>query len=145
VFHFLIEEAALRLVGSGNDLRRRRRVFVRAFTHSGLRTALNNVRLANVESSVEEALRSASVPAGAVASPLWVQNIAKAFLDAQGKREDADYNLNEPLSEADARLLQSRVSRAIAAWRAANTASDRDFKHALCMLLLLKGQIRRET
>jgi hypothetical protein len=71
--------------------------------------------------------------------------MAAAFSDAQAKRHDADYDLNEALTELDAQNLIARVEREIAAWRAANTAEDRDFKHALCVLMLLKGQIRREA
>jgi hypothetical protein len=70
--------------------------------------------------------------------------LASAFSAAQAKRHDADYNLNEALSEKDARLLAARVGDAIADWRGANTAADKDFKHALCMLMLLKGHLRQQ-
>jgi len=84
-------------------------------------------------------------PAGPLAAaPLFAQNLARAFIDAQTKRESADYDLNEPLSETDARVLRLRVRRAIGNWRAANTSADRDFKHALYILILLKGQLRQE-
>lgn len=145
LFHFLLDETGLRLVGTRNDLRYRRRVFGRTLTHSGIRTALNKVRSQTVDKSVEELLRQPASPAGPVRSPPYVQEIARAFLDAEAKREDADYDLNKPLSEADARLLRSRVRRAIAGWRAANTVADKDFKHALCMLFVLKGQLRKEN
>ena len=144
LFHFLLEEAGIRLLGSHNDLRRRRRILARTFTHAGMKVALDKVRGTNVHDSVEDFLRAAGAPAGSVPSPVFAQNIAKAFSDAQAKRHDADYDLNRPLSETDARFLRTRVKRAIAGWRAASTASDRDFKHALCMLMLLRGQLRRE-
>ena len=41
--HFLLSEAGTRLVGSRNDLRRRRQILARAFTHRGIRTALEKV------------------------------------------------------------------------------------------------------
>lgn len=144
IFHFLVEEAALRLVGAGNDLRQRRRTLGRTFTHSGARIALSKVRGRVVDPSVHDLLRPPAVPSGPVVPPAFVQEIAKAFLDAQAKREDADYDLNKLLSEADARLLRQRVRRAIADWRSANATSDRDFKHALCILLVLRGQLRKE-
>jgi hypothetical protein len=65
-------------------------------------------------------------------------------LDAQAKRHDADYDMNEPLSESDARLLRTRVKRAISDWRSANGPTDRDFKDALCMLMVLKGRLRQD-
>jgi len=77
--------------------------------------------------------------------PIFAQNLARAFLDAQTKRESADYDLNEPLSETDAILLRVRVRRAIKSWRAARTQADRDFKDALSILLLLKGQLRQDA
>lgn len=144
IFHFLLEEAGLRLIGSHNDLRRRRRVLARTFTHTGIKTALDKVRGANVDASVEEFLRWPGAPAGRLPSPAFAQNIAKAFADAQAKRHDADYDLNKELSVTDARLTRSRVGRAIRDWRSASTAEDRDFKSSLCVLMLLKGQLRKE-
>jgi len=79
-----------------------------------------------------------------VPSPRFARQMAAAFLDAHAKRELADYDLNEHLSEQDARLLYTRVQRAITLWRGANTPADRDFKHALCMLLLLRGRLKPE-
>ncbi len=40
--------------------------------------------------------------------------------------------------------LADRVKNSIAAWRAATSDADRDFKHAICVLMLLKGQLRLE-
>jgi hypothetical protein len=145
IFHFLTEECGIRLLGTHNDLRRRRRVFARSFSHAGIKTALDKVRGTNVDQSVEEFLRPIGAPAGPAASPVFVQNLAKGFLDAQAKRHDADYDMNKPLGEADARLLRIRVRRVIADWRSANGQADRDFKDALCMLMVLKGRLRPET
>lgn len=64
--------------------------------------------------------------------------------DAQAKRHDADYDLNKPLSELDALIVHSRVTQAIRQWRGATSAADKDFKHALCMLMLLKGKLRSD-
>lgn len=145
IFHFLLEEASLRLVGSENDLRRRRRIFARAFTHSGLKTALDKVRGRNVDASVADFLRGPNdAEDEAVSSPAFVQDVANAFRDAQTKRYDADYDLNKNPSEADARLLHTRVSRVIDGWRAAQSPAERDFKHALCMLMVLKGKLRND-
>jgi hypothetical protein len=79
-----------------------------------------------------------------VGLPVFVRSMSSAFSDAQAKRHDADYDLNKDISEADARLLISRVQRVVTDWRAANSAVDLDSKHALCMLMLLRGQLRRD-
>src|SRR6266699_3301941 len=102
IFHFLIEEAATRLVGSHNDLLRRRRILIRSFTHKGIKTALNKVKGQNVDPSAVDFFRQPGAGGGPVRSPGFVRSLATAFSDAQAKRHDADYNLNEPLSEADA-------------------------------------------
>jgi hypothetical protein len=144
LFHFLLNEVGACIVGTRNDLRRRRRILNRTVTHKGVKVALDKVRGARVDVSVEDFMRPPGVASGAATPPLFVQNLANTFIDAQAKRHDADYDLNKPLSELDARLLNARVRRVIAAWRAANTPADRDFKSALCVLILLKGQLRAE-
>jgi hypothetical protein len=82
---------------------------------------------------------------GSLRTPLFAQDVAKAFADAQAKRHDADYDLNKVLSATDARLIRLRVRRAIKSWRDATAKDDKDFKTSLCMLMLLKGQLRKET
>jgi hypothetical protein len=143
LFHFLLDEAGLRLVGAENDLRPRRRILARAFSHKGIRTALDKVRGENVDVSVQEFLRGPDDAAdGPVRSPMFVRSTAIAFLDAQAKRHDADYDLNKALSEADARLLHASIKEVVG--RAAQSPADRDIKHAMCMLMLLKGKLRSE-
>ena len=144
LYHFLLEEAAARLIGTHNSLRRRRRLFVRSFTHAGVKSALDKFSRVMADQTVAEFVRPAGFVGQNVASPAYAQNVAKAFSDAQAKRHDADYDLNKVLSERDAALLAARVTRAIADWRAAGTSADRDFKHALCMLMLLKGKLREQ-
>jgi hypothetical protein len=118
---------------------------VRQYTNAGVRLALDRVRGARSHNSVEDFLRHPSGAAGTpVAIPNFVRLIASAFLDAHSKRNDADYDLNEALSEADAWLLADRVEGAIENWRQAAIASDRDLKHALCTVMLLGGKLRSE-
>ena len=114
------------------------------FTHSAIKIAMEKVRGSHVESTIDELFRSPDSPSGPLESPVFVQNMARTFLDTQAKRHTADYDLNESLSEADATLLRLRVKRTIADWRTANHPVDRDTKHMLCILMLLKGQLRRE-
>jgi hypothetical protein len=145
LFHFLLDEVGTRVVGTHNDLRRRRRLLSRTVTHKGIKITLDKVRGAHVDASVEDFLRSPGAAPGPVPPPPFVRNLANAFVDSQAKRHDADYDMNKVLSELDARLLRGRARQVIAAWRTAHSATDRDFKHALCVLLLLKGQLRAEV
>lgn len=144
LFHFVLDEVGARIVGTRNGVRKRRRILIRTVSHKAIKTTLEKVRGGSVDSTLEEFLRTPGGPDGQVAPPAFVQNLARAFVDAQVKRHDADYDMNRVLSEVDARLLSARVKRVIAAWRAATTVQDRDFKHALCVLILLKGQLRTE-
>ena len=145
LFHFLLNEAAVRTVGSHGFLLRRRRIFARSLTHAGMKAALEKIKGDRVDPSVADFLRDVDVAPGPVEPPPFAQTMAKAFLDAQAKRHDADYDLNASLSEQDARLLRMRVDRAITAWLEASGPADRDFKFALCTLMLLKGGLRREN
>jgi hypothetical protein len=142
LFHFLTDEAGKALIGTHHDLRRRRRIFGRVLTHAGMKAALEKVRGVNVDQAISDFLRPRSGAAGPVPSPSFARSMAAAFSDAQAKRHDADYNLDEPLSELDARRLLARVAQVIAAWRSATTIAEKDFKHAIFMLLVLKGQLR---
>jgi hypothetical protein len=80
LFHFLLEETGKRLVGSHNDLRRRRHIFIRTLTHAGIKAALDRVRARNVDAILGEFFRAPASAAGSVAVPLFVQNLARAFI-----------------------------------------------------------------
>ena len=142
LFHFLLEEIGLKIVGTHGNLLERRRIFARTITHLGAKTALSKVRGAAIDRSVEDMLRPTNAGTGSVSAPTFAKNLANAFIDAQAKREEADYDLNAKLSEGDARLMTERIKRAVADWRNADTDPDRDFKHALCLLIALKGKLR---
>ena len=120
----------------------RRRSMSRSFTHTGMRAAMNRLRGRSVDVAVEGLFRPAGTGGTPVRVPVFVQDIAKAFIDSQAKREDADYNLAERLGEADARDIRTRVRDAIAGWEAATSVADRDFKHSVGVLMLMKGVLR---
>ncbi len=134
----------MRLVGTSSDLRPMRRAYIRTFTHTGLTTAFGKLKGASLDPSIDILFRRPATPPGPIATPAFIRQIATAYLDAKAKREDADYNLNEPLSATDASQLHRRVRLAMQAWEQATTPADRDTKHALALLLSLKGQIRKD-
>ena len=143
LFHFLLDQAAKSLVGSTNNVSRRRRVLARVFAHTGVNATLEKVRGAQVHDSVSVFMRFGVDAVGPVACPTFVRDMASAFADAHTFRQDADYDRNKPIFAENATQLIERVEQAMFGWSVANTASERDFKHALCMLMLLKGQLRR--
>src|SRR5437899_1762568 len=89
LFHFLLDEVGARVVGTHNDLRRRRRILNRTVTHKGIKTTLDKVRGAQVDASVEDFLRSPGIPPTPVIPPPFARNLANTFIDAQAKRHDA--------------------------------------------------------
>jgi uncharacterized protein (UPF0332 family) len=144
LFHFLLEQVALQLLGSTNDVRRRRHVFSRVLTHIGIKSALEKVRKANVDVSIADFMRSGILADGPVATPDFARKMASAFADAQAARHGADYDRNSLVIAENAVQILDRVKEAIDAWNAANSQSDRDFKKALCILVTLKGKLRSD-
>jgi uncharacterized protein (UPF0332 family) len=145
LFHFVLDEATRLLVGTHNDLRWRRNTLARTFSHAGLKTALDKISGRYVDSSVADLLRPRRAPSAAFPAPAFASELAVTFSAAQAIRHQADYDLNKAITEYEARTQFVRVQVAIATWQAANTPADRDFKQALCMLMLLKGELRREN
>lgn len=145
LFHFLLDSAARSMIGTRNGLSQRRRILMRLFTHTGIATALMKVRGAAVDVSVVDYLRPPGAAAGPFAAPLFARNLAAAFQDAQAKRHDADYDLNKSLVAEDAELLIDRVQAAIRGWDGATGDADKDFKSAFWILMLMKGQLRKEN
>lgn len=137
LFHFLLEECTARVVGTGAGRLKRRRIVARVFTHKGMRVAMGKVQGAKIDASVSEFF-------DAEAPRPFVRTLAEVFLRAQDRRHEADYDLNAALTELDARVLIESVREAVAAWQAAATAADRDFKQALSLLMLLKGRLRSD-
>lgn len=66
------------------------------------------------------------------------------FSVVQAKRHLADYDLNALISQLDAKTAHRDATRVIRQWRAATSVADRDFKHALSVLLLLQGNLRQD-
>ena len=143
LFHFLLDDAARLIVGTHHPLQTRRRSFIRTFTHKAVLTSFNKVKGRTIDPSVDAFLRSGPAPA-TFRAPEFARGMATTFADAQAKRHDADYDLDAVLMAEDASQLIERVEQAIAGWRAADTQTDRWFKHGLFLLMALKGNLRQE-
>jgi hypothetical protein len=145
LFHFVVDEATRSLVGTHNDLRGRRRTLARVFTHTGIKKTLDKISGANVHDSVRDFLRPRNAAAINFSAPNFARFLAQIFSELQVKRHKADYDLNAPIGKVDARITILKVAAAIGDWRRASTDDDRDFKKALSVLMLLKGELRREA
>lgn len=137
LFHFLSQECGAKIVGTQAGLLGRRRIFARVLTHGGMKAGFDRIRGVTLHSSV---IAYFGVPA----SPVFARDTAKLFIQAQDQRHQADYDLNASLIETEARLLIDRIDDNILAWQRARTVAERDFKHALCLLLIVKGRLRND-
>lgn len=115
IFHFLLDEIGQNALGTHGDLAARRQILARTVSHKSLKTALGKVRGKTADKSVAEFLKPVGPAVGPAATPAFIQNIANVFVDAQKKREEADYDLNQMLSEEGARELAESVKKVIAA------------------------------
>lgn len=140
LFHFVLDEVGAKIVGTRGELRVRRRIVARSVSHQGAKQAFSRVKGDVIETAFQDYFGL-----GNTSAPRFARQVALAFVDAQAKRHDADYDMNKPFTETDARLLSMRVRRVIAGWRAAKTPRDRDFKQALSLLILLNGKLRTDS
>jgi len=145
LFHFILDEATRFLLGSHNQIVGRRRVLARVFTHAGLKKALDKISGAKVHDSMRDFLRPRRVTTTDFMAPDFARYLSKVFSEMQVKRHEADYDLRAPIGNVDARLTILQAAAAVGGWRQATTDDDRDFKHALAMLMVLKGELRRES
>jgi uncharacterized protein (UPF0332 family) len=137
LFHFILEECTNRVVGVGPALLRRRRIAARIISHKGLKRTLSKVGGGAISPDLRDYF-------GIDVAPDFIRDLSKAILQAQDQRLEADYDLNASFSEATARTLIDDVRAAIDGWQAGNDPASRDFKHALSLLLVLQGQLRRD-
>lgn len=140
LFQFIVDEVGLRVVGTASGLRRRRRLLGRTISHAALRLTLRRVLGGRVDAAVADFL----IRTGTDVTPPFARELAECFVAAQKQRHDADYDMDASPTEADAELLVDRVERVVSGWRAADSPADRDFKQALYVLIVLKGQLRAE-
>ena len=137
LFHFLLEECTARIVGTGPELRRRRRIVARMLTHRGMKLALRKVQGGRLEKAFADYF-------GIPSAPAFARLLSENFVRAQEQRHEADYDLNASLSELDARVAIEGVREVVSAWQRNNSGADRDFKQALALLLILQGRLRSD-
>lgn len=142
LFHYLAAETSELLVGREPALLARCRTLERVLAHGGLKQALGKVTGSNVDPAVADLLCPPGQVSKAVRVPVFVRQMARTFSDAQAARHEADYNWNATITLQEARLWCLRVTDAMIAWHEADSPADRDFKHALALLMLLRGRLR---
>ncbi len=121
VFHLLMHEATQVLqLPNVPERRRWRRVLGRRLDHAEMRKAASGIAASNVRGI------------GPVASPPDLQLVAEAFVDLQGARHRADYDLNDPLTKEEAEGYIDVAKEAFEAWaRVRQDAAAQLFLHLL--------------
>jgi len=111
LFHFLIEEATLSIVGTARAKEPLRQLVGRGFNHTAMREAS-----AEVFKGTPRDLLKPFWPRYSVSTNATLQSLARLFVILQQQRHRADYDLSQPfaLKEADALLQEAR--RAINNW-----------------------------
>src|SRR3546814_18594627 len=82
LFHFILEEVGLSVVGTRGDLRSRRRILARTISHAGIKAALDKVRGSPVDASVvADFLRPSGSGAatGSAHAPAFARSLASSF------------------------------------------------------------------
>src|SRR5207249_2226279 len=117
-FHLLVSEATSRLV-AGQSRDRLRASLGRAFIHAAMRDVAQGFAAQNVSSRVRPALSGASL------QPQLI-SVARAFVDLQGARHEADYDTSRRFTRRDCLVLVEQAERAFADWRAVRRSLQAD-------------------
>jgi uncharacterized protein (UPF0332 family) len=115
LFHFLIEEATLLLVGAAHGDVRLRQLAARAFIHAKMKSLCIEFVKTNPQ-HVHELLRP-FLGGLNVADRQAIQTVAQAFVDLQDERHNADYNVSITFSRQDALNAFTRAQGAFNTWR----------------------------
>lgn len=111
LFHFLIEEATIFVVGAGRSDKALRQLVGRGFTHTAMREASAEVRKGTPRDLLKPFWTLYSVPTNAT-----LGRLAAAFVDLQQERHRADYDLSQPITLKEADSLVQQARRAISDW-----------------------------
>lgn len=111
LFHFLLQEAAAMVAGSGHGKREVQSLISRALTHSQMKSACNEL----LKPTPTILVRPYTVALSLGRIPELV-NVAETFNDLQEKRHQADYDLRRNFSRAQVRTAKDRVVTAKEDW-----------------------------
>lgn len=112
LFHFLIEEATILVVGTSHATKPLRQLVGRGFTHMAMKEACAEFGKGTPRDLLKPFWILYAVPS---CTPL--QNLANIFVDLQQERHRADYDLSRPLTQQEAILLVERARLALTEWQ----------------------------
>ncbi len=109
LFHFLIDEACRFLLGPARGDRATRAILARAFVHGEMAQASSSFAGGTLPAKMEKILSGVPKP---------LSKIAAAFVDLQGFRHKADYDVSATFMPDDVNALIDRAEAATADWAA---------------------------
>lgn len=133
LYHFLAEEAARLLVGAAHGDVALRIFAQRAFVHGKMKTACAEFVKVNASNKLLQPFWQPPLSVGGNAA---IKAIAQTFIDLQGERHDADYNLAIALSRQDALNAITRAENAMNDWEALK-AANREICRLFSLSLIL--------
>jgi len=141
VFHFLIEESTLLLLGTAVGDAPFREFAARSFEHGKMKSLCTEFVKPNPQ-QVHPLLR----PFWArlhIAGNQQLRLIAQAFIDLQDERHEADYDLSQAFSRNDALTAVSLAEAVVAAWRRMRAADPQLCRLFALSLMLWPSLVRR--
>lgn len=113
LFHFLLDEIGVQLVGAARRDRRLRQALARSVDHSAFRECAD--RFLAGPGSLPEPLRRC-IPDGSAASE-DLSFVAKSFVELQRMRHAADYDLGIQITRPEAERAHWLATESIARWQ----------------------------
>lgn len=137
VFHLLIRDAVSAHVGFGPTRTHREigETVARWFTHARMADVCAQFAGPAVSSKLRRALPKTAGAASSVAVSSSLQSVARAFIQLQQARHDADYDLSKGFTRQSALTLVDQAEQALNNW----SASATDPFRPVFLLLLLTG------
>ena len=130
LFHFLIEESTIFVVGASGAAKPLRQLVGRGFSHTAMKSAS-----AEMGKLTPFDLLKPFWPLYGVASSPQLQSVARNFVELQQERHRADYDLSRPFTRAEAEYLIGQARDALDNWNTLKI-NDRELArfYALCLL-----------
>lgn len=130
LFHFLIEESTLMVVGTSNASKPLRQLVGRGFSHTAMRNASFEMR----KPTPSDLFKSFWPRYGVLASS-ELQILSRAFVELQQERHRADYDLSRPFTRAESQYLIDQTRDAFDNWNRLKQ-NDRELArfYAMCLL-----------
>jgi hypothetical protein len=117
IFHFLIDEACNSFIGRSSERGALRGVVARAFQHGEMSRASASFAGARLPPRLARVLGHPEIG-------IELARLAGAFVEAQEKRHQADYNVLSTFIRQDVLTLLDRIESSIQGWEAVRSAPE---------------------